>query len=212
MSDTRAHDLREAAQEYRKKSQLVDAGDQYTVAAYAYLSEAESNQPPAVSHGKIAFGLYSLLCAGTCFRIAKLDTRCQNRARQGILIAQDIEERVSAGETPDNTYDHARQGVWHEFIGDFRTVGRLDGASRAYDTAIEVYLAAGDPDTGYSEQEHMRLFDFVHGLSSGADIEIESIDTVRTGCGLTAWVEYKREQLPALLSQLDSQGTWPVEK
>jgi len=211
MTRDRAQKLLEAAQASRGQSQLAEAGDQYTRAACEYLGDAEWELPPALSHGNIAFGLYALLCAGTCFRIAKLDTRCQNRVKQGILIAQDMEARVSAGPIPDNAYDHARQGAWHEFIGDFRAVGRLDGVSSAYDTAVEVYLAADDPETGYSELEHMRLFDFIYELSRGTEIETEQIDSVRTGCGFTEWVEFKRKHLPELLSQHDSQVTWPVE-
>jgi len=195
---------KEVANEYRRAEEFSEAGDYFTTAAYAYLGDS----PPKTGLG-ITNAEYCLLQAVVCYRLGDQFSRAVNRSRQGILIAEDVLDRVLAAETPENVYDRARRGALYEFIGDFRVVGDLDGADEAYDAAVEIYEEAGDPTTGYSEQERMRLMDFLDLVGTAVGEELEA--SWRTGqhnSTFTEWVAYKRDQLPSVVTELMALGTW----
>lgn len=198
---------REIAHEYREKGRLNDAGDYFTLAAYEYLGECPLTSGRTISHAE-----YYLLQSAVCYRIDENWNRCENRCHQGILIAEDVLESVKRADKPENFYDRARRGALYEYIGDFRTVGELGEAREAYDNASQIYQNAGDPNTGYSEQEHMWLMEFfdlvASAVNDGLDDKWRSLLSDTT---FSEWVEYKRERLPTLLDALDERGEWVWE-
>ena len=210
MAYQKARDHESAADDRRRRGDFAEAGDQFSAAAYAYLGLADSL--PTTGLG-ITNTEFSFLPASVCYRLDARPDRATNRCKQGILIAEDVLERTLTVERPENSYDQARQGAPYEFIGDLRLLGQLDGVESAYDEAIRVYETAGDPNTGYSEQEHMRLMSFLDLVGSGVGQPLD--DEWRTGMAgatLTDWVEHKRAQLPVVLDQLLEKGSWRWEQ
>uniref|UniRef100_A0A8A2VJK4 Uncharacterized protein n=2 Tax=Haloterrigena alkaliphila TaxID=2816475 RepID=A0A8A2VJK4_9EURY len=110
---------------------------------------------------------------------------------------------------PDNAYDRARRGVWYEYIGDFRCIGNVGDPAAAYEEAIEVYEAADDPDTGYSEQEHCYTMAVYREVAKAADKDPGPIDDFDNDLTLTKWVEKKQESYPSLLENVSQSGAWP---
>lgn len=195
---------KEKAIELRNDEKLIDAGEQFTLTAYQYLGQSSFSPP----YGHTAWGLYALLMAGTCYIIGGEESRCKNRCRQGILIAEDIKHRVLAEPVPENIYDHARRGAWDEYIGDFRVLGQLEEADEAYDAAVEIYLDAGDPDTGFSEQEHMRLRQYFTEVAGATGYNSGELNRLRTSISFSAWIAYKREYFPDILDRLSKSEKW----
>lgn len=197
----------ETADNYRQQGMFHEAGDYYTIAAYEYLGTSPPTTGLSISHP-----VYVLLQAAVCYRLDDDFDRAVNRCHQGILISEDVLERVMEAETPENIYDDARRGAIYEYIGDFRVVGELNGVDEAYDNAIHIYQGAGDPETNYSEQEHMRLMDFFDLIATTVS---DGLDTSwrrsLSGLTFTDWAEYKREKLPELLSDLYEYGKWDWE-
>lgn len=202
-----AWERKDKAHEYRRRGEFNDAGDYYTITAYEYLGES----PPTTGHS-ICHAEYFFLQAAVCYRLGNNFERGVNRCRQGILIAEDVLDRVMAAEEPENIYEKARRGAIYEYIGDFRAVGELEGADEAYDNAIRVYQDAGDPNTGYSEQEHMWLMEFfdliADTVGDGLDPSWRSSLSDTT---FTDWVKYKRNRLPKVLEELLERGKWDWE-
>lgn len=212
MAPTNVSRNTDKAESCRVRGELDEAGDHYASSGYSYLGRG----PPGKFGMKVSHGEYMMLKSAACYRIASLDTRCENRCKQGILIAKDTIDRVFSEKEPDNCYDRARRGVWHEYIGGFRVIGNLSGTAEAYDNAIEVYTDAGDPDTGSSEQEHMWCMRFYRSLLeaveangvTGGDDERGDIDSFQNDLSLSDRVEEKRDRLPKLVSQLSDRGGW----
>lgn len=198
------HEWAERADQYREEGDLATAGDNYTTSGYAHLSEGLPTR--YCSH--VSWALYRLLVAGVCFRMAEEVERCQNRCKQGVLIAEDTGKRVKELDSASNAYDQARRGAWQEFIGDFRLVGDIDGANEAYDLAKDWYEHAGDPSSGLSEQEHMRLHDFFRNVALSRGHDAEEWEHVETSASLTTWVDYKTKHLPGYLTELYEEDEW----
>jgi len=206
MTGGNTRDHWEQAKELRQKGEFVEAGDYYTVAAYGYLGE----DLPGRFGVRISHGASGLQRAALCYRLASRRGRCQNRAKQGILIAEDMLDRVFVGDPPDNHYDRARRGAWHEYIGDFQLMADLADPTDAYEQAIAVYEDAGDPGTGYAEQEHGFLIWLYQSVGSAVGCDIDPIDTGLNDLTFSDWVAMKRENLPSFLTDLDDQATWPT--
>lgn len=185
------------ALDLRKDGQFVDAGDHYTVAAYESLARGL----PGKYGIKISGGEVHLLRAAICYRVGDRMDRSRNRCRQGILIAEDMIDRVFDMVPPTNFYDRARRGVWYEYIGDFRCIGDLRDPAAAYEKAIEVYEAADDPDTMYSEQEHSYTMAVYREVAKAVDRDPGPIDDMCNELTLSDWVEQKRETYPSLLME-----------
>lgn len=194
----------DTADDYRSRSEYGKAGEYYTAAAYEYFGH-DTFEPPGqrVSHGE-----YMFLRAGICYLLHGKPDRCENRCRQGILVAEDMVDRALAKPTPDNFYDQARRGAWYEYVGDFRVLAHIEGADEAYDLALEIYNDAGDPETGFSEQEHMWLMAFFQSVAEAVGYDREEWNTVRTDYKLSEWLEYKRTRLPNLIDKLAKSGEW----
>lgn len=63
-----------------------------------------------------------------------------------------------------------------------------------------MYRAAGDPDTGYAEQEHMRLMSFYNSVALAAGRDEPEWFSSRHDTTLPEWLSHKRQHLPDALS------------
>lgn len=203
MTSEMARELLEDAEAAHEENDLVTAGDLYTRTAYAYVASG-----PYDPGGWTSKGLYCLLLAATAYKVAGRDQLCENRCRQGILIAEDVSERALAGSTPSNIYDDAKRGVWQEYIGDFRLVAGLDGADEAYDRATNVYVEAGDPETSYAEQETGWIMAYFREVARPTGMDVETLSEVQMRYPMSEWVAFKRDHLPEALETLVKRGSW----
>ncbi|USZ71101.1 hypothetical protein [Natronosalvus halobius] len=126
----------------------------------------------------------------------------------GILIAEEMIDRVFAADPLEYFYDQARRGVWYEYIGDFRCIGNFGDPTSAYDQAREVYEAADDPDTWYSEQEHGYTMAVFREVARGVNRDPGPIDDMENDMTLTDWVSFKEDAYPSLLDDLTERGDW----
>lgn len=198
------HEWAEVADTLRSDGDFTSAADHYALAGYAHMAE----RPPSGYCKHISWALHRVLVAGVCDQIADRPNRCRNRCRQGVLIAEDTLDRVRDTSRSNHAYDQARIGAWYEYIGDLRLVGDIDHPHSAYEQATAVYREAGDPSSGFAEQEHMRLHDFFQNVALPRGHDEEEWNEVEAHASLTEWVEYKREHLPGYLSELYRQNEW----
>lgn len=84
---SKARSIAKRGHECRREKQFVEAGDQYTHAAYTGFAESEFRKMT-----KLSSAVYWLLCSGLCYRLGDRLDRCQNRCRQGVLIAEDLRQ------------------------------------------------------------------------------------------------------------------------
>lgn len=189
--------------ERRRSGDFVEAGEQYTAVAHQYFSA----WPDDRRGKKISQGAYFLLLAGTCYRLGGRTDRATARCEQGVLIAEEWLDRTKdlGGSA---AYDRARYAAWHEYVGDFRLLGSLDGATEAYERAEQVYLDEGDPPLAHREQEHMWLVEFFEQVRHGAGSDDDEWQQFLREATLSNWVEYKRDHLPDALNELVSQSAW----
>lgn len=201
---TRSH--RDRAIRARKGGELVRAGEHYSLAGFARLSE----DIPGRYGIRVSAGVVNLLRAAICYRVGNRPNRCQNRCEIGILVAEDVHQRVFDEERPENAYDRARRGVWQEYIGDFRHIGRINDPDEAYQNAIDVYEDAGDPDTFYSEQEHCYTMAVYREVARSVGRDCGPVDSVSNDLTLGTWVQKKRETYVSMLTELEERGEWPL--
>jgi hypothetical protein len=128
----------------------------------------------------------------------------------GTLIAEDYLKYVEDQEPREGSFAALRRGCWKEYIGDLRTIAMQDTASEAYDEAINIYSSEGDASFVITEQEHTNLTGFFRSVKRGAGYEIDPDDPeeMPPDITFTGWVEYKRDQLPSLLEQLEKNEEW----
>lgn len=205
----RARELIDDAHDHRDAGDLERAAGSYTAAAHEFAGTVEEHSFPEPDHTRGA--LAALSRAATCYRIAGDDARTDNRCELGTLLADDYREYVDDVEVEAGSFADLRRGAWPEFVGDLRTIAGRSDADDAYDAATAIYRSAGDAPFAYAEQEHTRLAAFFRDVKRGLGREIpadapeqESLDVT-----FSEWVEYKRARLPALLDELEAQGTWP---
>lgn len=204
-----AHDHRNDAEAIVHGEQdFPRAGDVYTTSGFARLGI----RPPTRQGLNVGTGLVEFLYASTCYRLGDLQQRCVDRCQMGVLIANEMRERVHDREPPDNFYERARRGVWDEFVGDFRIIAGFDDPDAAYARAQKTYRDAGDPRTGYAEQIHIGLMGFVQRIEMGLGHDMDPWSNIRSEITLSEWVEYKREHLAEFLEELVKQGEWVWEE
>lgn len=183
----------------RRESKFEEAGEQYLLASFEYLG-VDVSTPPGPSFCR---GVEQLLYATTCFRLADQRERTRTYAEIGILVAAEMFRRLEAECDRPNSYDQARVGSWHEYIGDLRQIARLGNPDEAYDRAKEIYRAAGDPPAVLAEWEHMYLMRFFVLIEYNAVGHTEHYDVPDRS--LTEWVKHKRDRLGGYLETIDQQ-------
>lgn len=192
----------------RNEGAFGEAADSYAAGGFVRVGSSFPFEP---SRGPgMSAGLANLLCSAVCHRLADHSERARGRCEQGVSLAAEMADRSERDETADNEYDRARRGAWSEYVGDFRLVGGLSAHEAAYDEAVEIYHAAGDPLTGYAEWEHMRLMDLFNDVSVGSGHERTDWCTFDPERTLTEWVTYKTERFGSYLDELVTQDSWPI--
>lgn len=175
------------ALDYAKRGEFELAGEQYTRAAYESLAA-----------GFIAEdALDYMLRAALNYRLAGSMTRAENRCRQGILIGQDLQAR-------DN-YGSSEETLIQEFIADFHAVGRLEGATVAYETAIQMYEENGiENDPGLT---HNGICDRAMGFFKYLTADLDDFapeEYEETGGFHTSRVAYKMEHMDSLIESFET--------
>ncbi|WP_372480097.1 hypothetical protein ACAH01_02135 [Halomicrobium sp. HM KBTZ05] len=182
--------LASTADSIRAEGRFTDAAEYYSRAAFECFGDGVS-APYGIT---TSFGEQYLLESATCHLISGNQNRLENRAKIGILVAEDVLNR-ECDQRLTSAYDQARRGAWYEFIGDFRLL-RGDDPSRSYDQARNMYQKFGDPPASLAEQEHLNLFAFYRSVLRIADgdpmVQQETIDEG----SLCEWVDHKESTLP----------------
>lgn len=208
MTKERAREHESTAKAHREEGDFEQAGEYFTVAAY----EQFGHQPPLKYdhlYGQlISDGMYDLLHAAVCYRLAGKPDRSQNRCERGILIAEDMRDRMQELPVPSNEYDQARRGVWDEFIGDFRIVAGQKSAERAYDEARSIYEVADEFELSFAEREHLNLIQFYEDLALATGRDLDDWYDRKSKITFPEWIGFKRDQLPRLYESLIQSGTW----
>lgn len=200
MTTDRRADLDDDANALASEGKFSDAGDTYVQAGFEEAGEWFG----ASSWGQELRMLYK---ACLCYRLADQSRQCRFAATLGIRLAEEYATRADERPEPSHPPDKAEQGVWHEFVGDFRLVAGLDDVSTAYDRAKDHYRAAGDPFADFGEGPigvAQAVFSTTV-LVAGAD---HDLITDSTQGRLTDWVDYKRVHLPDLIDGLVASGVW----
>ena len=130
---------RESRDEYRRRAEAAraaenveEAGRLYTLACYESLGACDYDEPAEITSGApLGLGVYCLQQAAIACRVAGNDRRSRNRARQGVLIAEEHRDDVFV--------DPALEGLAEEWIGDFRTIAAESDADAAYERALDRY-------------------------------------------------------------------------
>lgn len=204
MTQKQAQRYQEIAEKERTTSDYINAGEYYSQAAF------ERAGGGTFVDGSDGAELQHLLDACTCYRVGGADKWCQNRAQMGELLAEELATRAFSAPKPSHAFDQAQRGVWYEFVGDFRTVGRLGDSDAAYEKARDTYRDAGDATTGSAEQPHMAALSYFDSVAKAAGADMEDIRETTTNQPLSKWVAYKRDRLPEYLKILDDQRSYPV--
>jgi len=187
----------------------ADAADQYAAAGFEVIGSSISQS--SYDGPKMSRGLCHLFRSGVCHKLSDQTTLYRLRCRQGAELAKEIVTRVQTVEPPENAYDRAHRGVWYEFLGDFRQLGGFEAPDDAYNHAVDIYVEADDPDTGYSEWGHMRLMELFDQIAAGAGHNEQDWPTFNNDETLTDWVTHKQQQLPVYLDEIIQAGQWERE-
>jgi hypothetical protein len=169
------------------------AGEYFTSAAYESLSVSVIGE----NIRALAHGLNELLYATLSFRRARVYDRCSNRARQGILVAEDA--RDTCYEAADD------RGVLTEFVGDLEVIGQVGSPEETYRLAAEYYYQS---DMGYttsrtSDPLDSTLWEFFHATVRDAEHEIP--DWFEPRYAYVSRLMYKTSEFPAIIDTLEDQ-------
>jgi hypothetical protein len=134
---TAADGHREAAVAALANREYRTAGDEYSRAAWAGLSDPRQGQSPFElgEKGWVGTALGALVAGVISYRVAGLEARATRRAVEGVAVARDL--RATADRP-------VQQACLSEFVGDYRVVGGLDGVAEAYESAATAYESAAD--------------------------------------------------------------------
>lgn len=198
------------ANRLRTEEKLETAGAYYTSAAYEgirdfrwspdFLIEQSMEYPNVSSFG---WGLRELLLATLCYRLDGNEGRARNRAQQGVIIVEDVQQYEELFQ------NDPRQGWCHEVIGDFRLVAGLAGYDESYKKGAALYQGIENPIGWQSESEFeffmQPLVMFANSVDYGLDDETESAIRRRS---LTDRIAYKRDHYPKIVEQVVRAGNW----
>lgn len=201
----------ESAIEALAKREYERAGNAYTRAAWHHLAAPRDGQDPftADEKGWIGYGLQWLTTAAAAYRVAGCDDRATRRCVEGVAIAKDLR----------GTVDRPGQSACLlEYVGDFRTVGSLNNASEAYETAGAAYRESGDAIDSPQSLATTPLFEAAAGTikqvarsTANGEIAItwenmHGSDPTRAGDFLAARTQFKRNRFPSLLEAMLDAG------
>lgn len=209
VGDTESHHERAvdalAARRYER------AGDAYTRAGWSHLADPGHDQEPFSDDPKgwVGRGLQSLAVATVAYRVADHPNRGTHRAVEGVSIARDLQDVLS---------HPAQTACLLEFVADFKLVGGLDGAGKAYRKAEQAYRAAGDQTDSPQTWGTTPLFEAATAViqqvargSANGEIavtwqDLHGSDPSQAGAFLAHRAEYKRTRFPSMLDQTLNTG------
>jgi hypothetical protein len=112
------------------------AGDEYTRAAWRVLADPRPDVETfdAGDQGWVGDGLQYLAVAVVCYRLAGRAGVATRRGVEGVAVARDLERACK---------HPVQRACLAEFVGDFRVVADIDGATGAYEDAADAYRDAG---------------------------------------------------------------------
>lgn len=181
------------ALELTRGGEFAEAGDCYTQAAYDAL--AHDGITTGNEH-QIGDGLDALLRAALSYRRAGVPDRCVNRCEQGILIASDLRSYV--------VDDDRKRAVLQEYVADFRGLGGMEEADRAYQETLDLLAEA---DVEYSTSLHTspiadRIIGFTMYVSQWAETELS--DELEVQYDFASRVRFKRDEMAGIIRSLES--------
>lgn len=203
MTREQARKYREMARDAQEDGDYQEAGDYHSQAAFELAGHG------TFVHGSDGSELRRLLEASTCYRVAGQEAWCRNRAQIGALFADELAERAFARPEPPHAFERAQRGVWHEYVGDFRTVGDLGDADAAYERAKETYRAWDEHGTGGAEQPQMAIMGYFESVAIAAGADMDEVYEDTRNQSFADWVEYKQERLPEYLNTIVENGSYP---
>ncbi len=187
------------------------AGDAYSRAAWSVLAEPrEGHDPFSIDErGWVGGGVHYLVLAALCYRVAGAEARATRRSVEGVSVARDL-----ASQTPRAV----QQACFTEFVGDLRVAGGLDGATEAYDKAIEAYHKVGNEleqpqrwaTTPLFEAAAAAIKQTARGPANGEIAvtweDLHGSDPGNPGAFLAARPQYKRQHFPAAVERVLETG------
>ena len=207
----------EAAREFRRSGDLILAGGYYTASSHARFARSwrfiRDDPLENISPGEIGYGVESLLAAALCYRLAGGMERCRTRCEQGIRFIEDANEN-EPGWHEGGT--HARAGLAHELIGDFRLYGDLGNheeeyatARREYETVRAEYPAESPEIAWQAETEFAPTVSILIELARSTDYGLdEETATQIRDVSLIDRIEYKRDHYEAIIEEVLADGNW----
>ncbi|ERJ06801.1 hypothetical protein HLRTI_001055 [Halorhabdus tiamatea SARL4B] len=200
MTHNNRSEIYREAENARRAGDLIESGDKYL--QLTYLGIVKSN----MHHVGMLSSLTNLKYAVVCYRVAGNDERCENIARQGILICEDVlADRIDG----DDVERQAWSGLAHEHIGDLRRIAGLDDPN-AYQTAMQYYEsveAASKLDlvmAWANENEFYQSSKYIAHLADAADQSIDP-ETARDlrSLSLTRRITFRQSSFGDILTELD---------
>ena len=201
---------RDAAVEALATRDYNHAGDEYARAAWRVLADpregVETFEPD--DNGWVGVGLGYLVSAAASYRVAGADSRATRRGVEGVTISQDL-----AGQTGP-----VQAACLREFVGDFRAVAGLDGATESYDTASTAYEDAADVIEDAQSRGTTPLFEaaaaplkqLARGQANGEIAvtwsDLHGADPDQPGRFLAHRAEFKRQRMPGLVNGTVTDG------
>lgn len=185
----------------RVANQYEKAGQYYTLAAHERFAQSEWDE------FGVWFGPNYFLYAAVCYRLAGEKQRCENRCKQGTLLARDLRAQFGT--------EDAWRGLAYEIEGDFGTIAPGDSGTDSYETALKVYRRLEstteiDGIIGWLSEDGFHhnielLFQIADAVGSPV---AESTKAELRSRSPTARIHFKRDRYENLIQSLLDQGVW----
>lgn len=139
--------------------------------------------------------------------------RCRTRCEQGIRFIKDVNENEPGWHEGGG---HARSGLTHELIGDFRLYGDLGGHEEQYATARQEYETVRTehqhetPEIAWqAETESAPTVSILIELARSVDHDLdeETTEQIRD-ISLIDRIKYKHEHYAAIIDEVLADGNW----
>lgn len=203
MAYERIKELGTLASDAQHSGNFERAAEYGTLIAYHSISLGDWEYFEQVTGGMIR----RLQRACLDFRLAGKTTRAQNRARQGILLAEDIRESL--------TETTAQRGITFEYEGDFRVMGGLDDHARPYQKARGLYEVY-EQETNIGQRIGQMREESVHentmvlrSLIDATEFDLdEDVKDEIYYTSLVTRIDFKLESLESIVADLLDRGEW----
>lgn len=190
-------DIRSAAVDLRESGDYPAAADRYTSAGYAEL--AEGNFDIGMQGDRLGTGLYCLLAASLCYRLANAPVRSRTRCEEGIMVAAEYRDYV--------VEHRAQVGLLYEFQGDFEIIGEIDDGVDLYERAAQIYENEVTTHIGWASEPMFEWnWKFIREIATAAEWPIPDKEHVYSE--LERRARYKRETFADRIEAVVAGGNW----